>query len=138
MSDGHSTEHKGNEGHSETKDWTQTQQNQITSLYQELKGDYKAAADKALFGGQQLPYEQAHAILREALQKQEHSGGLDRKVQDHKESHKASGLGDLAALAGSIALVGGAVLGAPVVAGLGLLGTAYGFMKKYYSSKPAH
>ena len=75
----------------------------------------------------------------ENLKRQEAEGGLEGKAHSGKKSHKTGlGLDNLVSLAGSIALVGGAVAGAPIVAGLGLMGTAYSFIKKYYSPNAAH
>src|SRR3989338_4069890 len=87
-------------GHSESghgvKDWTQTQQNQITSLYKSLHGPYQEIANKQLFGGQQLPYEQAHHILTDLLSKQEAEehgkNGLEHKVESHANKSATSGL----------------------------------------------
>ena len=60
-------------------EWTKDQSDQITSLYEQLKGSYEKSANQKLFGGAQLPYEDAHNILVNLLKQQEteHHGGLE-------------------------------------------------------------
>ncbi|MEK6892337.1 MAG: hypothetical protein AABX25_04075 [Nanoarchaeota archaeon] len=113
--------------------WTKTQEDQISALYGSLKGVYQQDANKKLFGGAQLPYEQAHSILVENIKKQEQAEGLEGKV--HNESHRVPikptqfdyGLG----LGGIAAAVVGLASANPVVAAAGILTTMYALTPKY-------
>lgn len=67
------------------EEWTKEQSDQITAIYGKLKGEYKEQADKYLFGGEQLPYSEAHKILTSFIKEQqgqqkEQQGGLEKKV----------------------------------------------------------
>lgn len=122
-----------NSGGEIPKDWTETQSNQITRLYQSLHGEYKEEANKKLFGGPQLPYENANHILTELLEAQEHGkGGLEQTVNSHSKS--STPWMDLGVLAASVGL---AAATSPIIGAIA--GSVY-LMSKLYSSrtKPAH
>ena len=56
----------------QTEQWTKPQQDEFTSLYGRLAGTkYESAAKKKLFGGPQLPYEEAKGILTDLIKKSE-------------------------------------------------------------------
>ena len=111
------------------KDWTESQANQITELYKGLHGKYQETANKKIFGGPQLPYENAYHILTELLEAQEHgNGGLENAVKAQpKEPTPLMDLGVIAASAGL-------AIAASPVAGI-IAGSLY-LMSKFYSSKP--
>lgn len=121
-------------GHSGgAKDWTATQSNQITSLYQSLHGKYQEDANKKLFGGPKLPYENAHHILTELLEAQEHAkGGLENAVNAH--SKLSTPWMDLGVIAASVGLAAATY---PIIGAIA--GSVY-LMSKFYSSrsKPTH
>ena len=74
-------------------DWTKTQEDQITALYGQLKGEYKRKADKELFGGPQLPYGTAQSRLLNLINEQEkhEHGSLEAKTNAaHAETTKKS------------------------------------------------
>ena len=126
MDDGHVGE--------DAKDWTKSQSDQITSLYKSLKGNYQKIADKELFGGPQLPYDKAHGILTELLEKQEHNGnggGLENTIKGY-HSKKPTPLLDLSALAATAGLFA-------IAPPAGILAGALYLMSKYQSkTKAAH
>ncbi len=136
MSDGHETAGKKN-----SLSWTKTQEDRISALYGSLRGKYQQDANKKLFGGAQLPYEQAHSILVENLKKQEHAEGLEGKVHDDKSGlipRKATQLEYGIGLGGIVATL--AALAAatnPLIAIAGIAATAYALRPKYSTQKPA-
>ena len=67
-------------------EWTKEQQDIITSLYGQLKDNYEREANKKLFGGPQLPYEQARDILENLVKQQKQEGGLESKITAHPSS----------------------------------------------------
>ena len=122
-----------NSGGESPKDWTETQSNQITGLYKSLHGKYQEEANKKLFGGPQLPYEDAHHILTGLLEAQEHGkGGLENTVNAH--SKILTPWMDLGVIAASVGL---AAVASPVIGAIA--GSVY-LMSKFYSykTKPAH
>lgn len=91
--------------------WTTDQENQITSLYSILKGQFQQEANKRLFGGPQLPYLDAYNILNDIINKQEKPKpeGLEGKVAG---AYVPEGHGRLSNAYG-LAAVLGLVLGFP-------------------------
>jgi len=114
------------------EDWTKEQADQITGLYKSLNGGYQKEADNLLFGGPQLPYEQAQSILTDLLKRQEiqehGNGGLENSVKAHSKG--STPLMDLGVLAASAGL---AVVASPIV---GIIAGSVYLMSKYYSSQP--
>ena len=79
------------------EEWTKDQENQITSIYGQLRGKYESEANKKLFGGQQLPYLEAFNTLTSLIDEQKKSSGLEAKAgQVSKES--SSGIWSLPTL----------------------------------------
>lgn len=128
MSEGHDRS-----GHKEIIDWTKAQQDQITAGYNSLHGKYQEEAKQKLFGGPQLPYEQAHSILMASLKKQEQAEGLDGKVNNEprrvpvKRTQLDYGLG----LGGIAATVAGLASVNPAITVAGILTTMYALTPKY-------
>ncbi len=61
--------------------WTPEQQNDISALYKKLVGTpQESEAYKQLFGGPQLPYDQAKHILDDLIKKHE-KGGLEKAME---------------------------------------------------------
>jgi len=119
---------EGSGGHN-SKDWTESQSNQITDLYKKLHGNYQETANKKLFGGSQLPYENANHILTKLLEAQEHGkGGLEHTVNAH--SKEPTPLMDLGAIAASAGL---AMAASPI---LGVIAGSIYLVSKFYSRQP--
>lgn len=150
MSDSHAAH--GNEGHassehaaqSEAKEippskWSHAQQEEFSHLYEKAmaRPDYqriKGELDAAVFPKSgELPFKEAKDILKQYIPED-----LESKMDGKKESHKPASSGGLAALAGSIAVVGGIALANYALMGLGLLATGYSFVRNSYSKQPAH
>ena len=114
-----------NSSRESVKDWTKTQADQITGLYKSLHGRYQEEANNRLFGGPQLPYEQAQSILTDLLRRQEGHG------------HKESGLENVVKKSIPLLDLGAVALTAGLLATAPPLGIATGIiyiMSKYYSS----
>lgn len=71
-------------------EWTETEQDKITALYKQLKGEYEKKAYTKLFGGPQLQYNQAKSILDDLIKQQNKQGGLESKLQESKNGASAS------------------------------------------------
>ena len=78
-------------------EWTKSQSDQITSLYGKLKGSYEKNAYQKIFGGTQLPYEEAHSTLLNLLKQQEteQRGGLEAKVKTQQSTSVLERMGSL-------------------------------------------
>jgi len=123
-------------------EWTKDQSNQITSLYGQLKGDYEREANGKLFGGSQLPYEDAHHTLMDILKKQESGqhGGLEAKADTSSTKGISFNKTDNAiGLAGIIGTMAAFAAGAyPLgIAAAALLAGTY-LLKDKYQTKLKH
>ena len=74
------------------EEWTKDQQDQITSLYGQLKGPYEKKAHQKLFGGPQLPYLEAFNTLTNLLYEQKKGGssGLEAKANSGHSKESSS------------------------------------------------
>lgn len=91
--------------------WSEDQSTQITSLYEQLKGEYQKKAHKKLFGGSQLDYSDAFNTLTSLIKQQEKGGGLEGKVTETASNGILSN--QMLRYALGFAVVAGLVLGLP-------------------------
>jgi len=71
-------------------EWTEAEQDKITAIYKQLKGEYEKKAYTKLFGGSQLQYNQAKSVLDDLIKQQNKQGGLESKLQESKNGAFAS------------------------------------------------
>ena len=63
------------------EEWPKEKADKITEAYHQLKGKYKEYANREVFGGAQLPHEQAKSILDNLIgQQKNEQGGLEATI----------------------------------------------------------